>query len=131
MRNLAASSDCFKTRSLAAELFIGASKFVDAAWDAITVEDFRYPQTRGQRPKGYALSKWLNRQFFALAAIDKEFCVAFTKVIQLVEPPESILKPKYLFKALFAKMPSYDREPPFSPEEAGDDAVANTVKAST
>jgi len=115
----------------ALDFFKGATKFVDAAWDAITVEDFRYPQTRGQRPKGYALLKWLNRRFFALSATDKEFGVAFTKVLQLVEPPESILKPKYLFKALFAKMPDYQGEPSFSPEEADGDVVVNTAKAST
>lgn len=101
----------------ALEFFKGATKFVDAAWDAITVEDFRYPQTRGQRPRGYAFAKWLNRRFFALSATDKEFSVAFTKVIGLVEPPESMLKPKYLFKALFAKMPEYQGEPSYLPED--------------
>jgi len=126
---------CASTRHIedkfALSFFKGATKFIDAAWDAITVEDFRYPQTRGQRPKAYALAKWLNRRFFTLSATDKEFGVAFTKVLHLVEPPESILKPKYLFKALFARMPDYQGEPSFSPEEAGDDAVANTAKAST
>jgi len=107
----------------ALEFFKGATKFVDAAWDAITVEDFRYPQTRGQRPKGYAFAKWLNRRFFALTATDKEFSLAFTKVLALVEPPESILKPKYLFKALFAKMPEYQGEPSYLPEEAMTSAV--------
>ena len=100
---------------VAQPFFKGASKFIDAAWDSTTVEDFRYPQTRGQRPRGYGLVKWLNRKFFALSATDEEFCVAFFKVYSLVEPPESLLKPKYLFKALFAKMPEQDREPPFRP----------------
>ncbi len=102
---------------VAQPFFKGASKFIDAAWDSTTVEDFRYPQTRGERPRGYGLVKWLNRKFFALSATDEEFSVAFIKVYSLVEPPESLLKPKYLLKALFAKMPEQDREPPFRPVE--------------
>ncbi|MBV1931805.1 MAG: hypothetical protein KUG71_08810 [Porticoccaceae bacterium] len=100
---------------VAQPFFKGAAKFIDAAWDGTTVEDFRYPQTRGQRPRGYGLIKWLNGKFFALSATDDEFSVAFIKVFSLVEPPESLLKPKYLFKALFAKMPEHDQEPPFRP----------------
>ena len=100
---------------VAQPFFKGASKFIDAAWDSTTVEDFRYPQTRGERPRGYGLAKWLNRKFFALSGTDEEFSVAFFKVFSLVEPPESLLKPKYLLKALFAKMPEQDREPPFPP----------------
>ncbi|RLA44394.1 MAG: hypothetical protein DRR06_09790 [Gammaproteobacteria bacterium] len=101
--------------NLARPFFKGAAKYIDAAWDAITVEDFRYPQTRGERPRAYGLAKWLNRKFFALSGVDEEFSVAFMKTLGLVEPPESLLKPKYLFKALFAKMPEQDREPPFRP----------------
>ncbi len=96
----------------AQDFFKGATRFVDAAWDGVSVEDFRYPQTRGQRPKGFGLAKWLNRKFFALSAIDHEFAVAFAKVFNLIEPPESVLKPKYLLKAAFAKMPVCDKSPP-------------------
>ncbi len=98
--------------SVAQPFFKGAAKIVDAAWDATTVEDFRYPQTRGDRPKAYGLAKWLNRKFFALAATDEEFAVAFYKTLHLVEPPEALLKPKYLLKAAFAKKPVYDQSPP-------------------
>ncbi|RLA52359.1 MAG: hypothetical protein DRR42_07860 [Gammaproteobacteria bacterium] len=100
---------------VAQPFFKGAAKFIDAAWDGTTVEDLRYPQTRGERPKGYGLLKWLNRKFFALSGTDEEFSVAFVKALSLVEPPESLLKPKYLLKAVFAKMPEQDREPPFRP----------------
>ena len=106
---------CLKTGStkdIAQPFFKGAATIIDAAWDGITVEDFRYPQTRGDRPKAYGLAKWLNRKFFALSGSDKEFAAAFTKVLSLVEPPETLLKPKFLLKAAFAKMPVHDREPP-------------------
>jgi hypothetical protein len=94
---------------LAQSFFKGVSKIIDAAWNGVTVEDFRYPQTRGDRPAGFGLAKWLNRKFFALSATDREFAVAFAKVFHLIEPPESVLKPKYLLKAAFAKMPVYDK----------------------
>ena len=100
---------------VAEPFFKGAAKFIDAAWDGTTAEDFRYPQTRGERPRGYGLVKWLNRKFFALSGTDEEFSVAFFKVLSLVEPPASLLKPKYLLKASFAKMPEHDQEPPFPP----------------
>lgn len=98
--------------NIAQPFFKGAAKFVDAAWDAIIVEDFRYPQTRGDRPKAYGFAKWLNTRFFALSATNEDFGVAFAKVLNLVEPPESLLKAKYLLKAAFAKMPVYDQSPP-------------------
>ena len=100
------------TKTIAQSFFKGAAKFIDAAWDGVSVEDFRYPQTRGERPKGYGLAKWLNSKFFALSGYDHEFSVAFTKVFHLIEPPRSILKPKYLLKAAFAKKPVYDKLPP-------------------
>ncbi|MDX2426045.1 MAG: hypothetical protein QNK15_07320 [Cycloclasticus sp.] len=85
---------CVETGSMdgfSLPFFKGAAKFVDAAWDAITVEDFRYPQTRGKRPMGYRLAKWLNGKFMDLSGYDKPFAVAFFKVISLAEPPKSIL----------------------------------------
>ena len=100
---------------VAQPFFKGAAKFIDTAWGGTTVEDLRYPQTRGERSRAYGLAKWLNSKFFALSATDEEFGVAFFRVINLVEPPASLLKPKFLFKALFAKMPEYDQEPPFPP----------------
>lgn len=110
---------CVKSGSLeniAQPFFKDAAKIINAAWDGITVEDFRYPQTRGERPKAYGFSKWLSQKFWALSAIDEEFAVAFNKALQLVEPPESLLKPKYLLKAAFAKMPVYDQSPPANME---------------
>ncbi|WP_372719857.1 FAD-dependent oxidoreductase [Immundisolibacter sp.] len=98
--------------------FKGAVKFVDAAWNGVTVEDFRYPQTDGQRPRGFALSKWLNAKFFALSGYDAEFAVAFAKVLNLVDPPASILKFKYLRKALFAKTPVFRGDPAALPARA-------------
>jgi len=92
---------------------------VDAAWNGVTVEDFRYPQTQGQRPRGYGPSKWLNGKFFALSGYDEEFAVAFAKVLNLVEPPASILKFKYLRKALFAKTPVFRGDPTALPARAG------------
>lgn len=100
------------TENLALPFFKGAAKFIDAAWDGVSTEDFRYPQTRGERPTGYWLAKWLNTKFFALSGTDEEFAVAFAKVFNLVEPPKSILKPRYLIKAAFAKQPICDKSPP-------------------
>ena len=100
------------TKAIAQPFFKGAAKIIDAAWDGVSVEDFRYPQTRGERPKGYSLAKWLNSKFFALSGTNHEFAVAFTKVFHLLEPPSSVLKPKYLLKALFAKKPVFDKSPP-------------------
>jgi 2-polyprenyl-6-methoxyphenol hydroxylase-like FAD-dependent oxidoreductase len=81
--------------------FKGAANIVNVAWNGVTVEDFKYPQTRGERPRGYAIARWMNDRFFALSGVDEEFAVAFNKVLHLAAPPSSILKPKYLFKAIF------------------------------
>ena len=97
---------------IALPFFKGAAKIIDAAWDATTVEDFRYTKTKGKRPKGYGLMKWLNGKFMALSGSDPEFSVAFLKVLQLAEPPESLLTFKYLLKAAFTKKIVPEKSPP-------------------
>lgn len=87
--------------NLALPFFKGAANIVDVAWNGVTVEDFKYPQTRGARPRGYAIARWMNDKLFALSGVDQEFAIAFNKVLHLVAPPSSILKPKYLLKAMF------------------------------
>jgi 2-polyprenyl-6-methoxyphenol hydroxylase-like FAD-dependent oxidoreductase len=87
--------------NLAPAFFKGAARIVDVAWNGVTVEDFKYPQTRGARPRGYAIARWLNDRFFALSGVDEAFAIAFNKVLHLAAPPGSILKPKYLLKAIF------------------------------
>lgn len=86
--------------NLAPTFFRGAARIVDAAWDGVTVEDFKYPQTRGQRPRGYGLARWMNDRFFALSGIDPEFAVAFNRVLHLAAEPQSLLKPRWLLKAM-------------------------------
>lgn len=87
--------------NFALPFFKGAANIVDVAWNGVTVEDFKYPQTRGERPRGYAIARWMNDRFFALSGVDEEFAVAFNKVLHLAAPPSSILKSKCLFKAIF------------------------------
>ena len=97
---------------IALPFFKGSAKLVNAAWDSTTVEDFRYAKTKGKRPMGYGLMKWLNSKFMALSSFDQEFSVAFSKVLHLEEPPESLLTFKYLLKAAFAKKIILKKSPP-------------------
>ena len=93
------ASGAERLENVAPGFFRGAARIIDTAWNGVTVEDFKYPQTRGQRPRRYALARWMNDRFFALSGIDPEFAMAFNRVLHLAAEPESLLKPKWLLRA--------------------------------
>lgn len=78
-----------------------SARIIDPAWAGATLQDFKYPQTVGHRPTGYKIATWLQDKLYSLAGIDREFAVALNKVTELVNPPTSLIKPKYLLKSIF------------------------------
>jgi len=70
-------------------------------WLMATSEDFRYPATDGRRP---ALPTRLVHRYFGLvlegAARDPKITKAFSDVVNLLEPPQSLLRPAIVFATL-------------------------------
>jgi 2-polyprenyl-6-methoxyphenol hydroxylase-like FAD-dependent oxidoreductase len=78
---------------IAPAFFKRAAKVVDIPWQLAVGEDFRYPQTVGPKPAGIDL---LNRYVAAVhraTLVDPETGRAFAKVMNLMEPPTSLMTP--------------------------------------
>jgi flavin-dependent dehydrogenase len=86
---------------------------IDPPWLIATNEDFRYPTTTGERP-GRAVR--LIQKYFDAAAraghIDAEVHRAFLRVIQLVAPPTSLLRPSLAIRTFLANLRWRESPPP-------------------
>ncbi|MBL8093467.1 MAG: FAD-dependent monooxygenase [Anaerolineales bacterium] len=87
---------------LARLFFKRAARIIDIPWQLAVGEDFRYPSTTGPKPFGIDL---LNRYVAAVhraTLVDVEVCRAFLKVMNLIEPPASLMAPRILIRVLRA-----------------------------
>ena len=73
-------------------------KVVDGAWEIATGEDLRFPEVEGKRPLGFNLvNRYLDRVHVS-AARDPVVCRKFFDVLNLLEPPSSLLSPRLVLK---------------------------------
>lgn len=87
---------------VAVDFFGQAARIIDIPWQLAVGEDFRYPTTTGPKPAGIDL---LNRYVAAVhraTLVDPEVCRAFLKVMNLIEPPASLMAPGILFRVIRA-----------------------------
>lgn len=95
----------------ATDYFRRVSKVVDIAWQITTGEDFRYAQVQGKRPPGYKiLSKYLDR-VHAVASDDPVVGRAFFDVLNLLEPPPTMMKPVIARRVLLRRLPKGSGSP--------------------
>lgn len=83
---------------LAPAFFKAAARMVDIPWQLCVGEDFRFPQTSGPKPAGIDL---INRYVAAVhraTRFDPEVGRAFLKVMNLLEPPTSLMKPGMMWR---------------------------------
>lgn len=83
---------------LARTFFKAAAKVVDIPWQLSVGEDFRFPQTTGPKPAGVDL---INRYVGAVhraTRFDPEVGRAFLKVMNLLEPPTSLMTPGMMWR---------------------------------
>ncbi len=96
---------------LAVDFFRQAARIIDIPWQLAVGEDFRYPTTTGPKPAGIDL---LNRYVAAVhraTLVDPEVCRAFLKVMNLIEPPASLMAPGILFRVIRANRRLKQRSP--------------------
>jgi pimeloyl-ACP methyl ester carboxylesterase/2-polyprenyl-6-methoxyphenol hydroxylase-like FAD-dependent oxidoreductase len=85
---------------LAPRFFRHAAPIVDAPWIQVTGEDFRFPEVEGSRPPGLSGRLWYIGQVQRAAMDDAKVCRALANVINLLEPPSSILRPGVALRTL-------------------------------
>jgi uncharacterized membrane protein len=62
----------------------------------VITEDFRYPATKGKKPFGLSIQQWYAKNIFLLSSQNQEVYNSFVKVMNLVRPITSLMKPSII-----------------------------------
>ena len=77
-----------------------AATIISPIWNMVITEDFRYPATIGKKPFGLTIQQWYAKNIFLLSSQNQEVYDAFVKVMNLVRPITSLMKPSIIKSVL-------------------------------
>lgn len=97
--------DCLSYGSddLARRFFQASAKAVDAAWQMASGADLALPQVQGRRSVRTRLANRYTQRLLAAAESDIVITEAFFRVMNLIDPPSRLLRPKVMFRAVAAQ----------------------------
>jgi 2-polyprenyl-6-methoxyphenol hydroxylase-like FAD-dependent oxidoreductase len=96
--------------AFAPAFFRAAAQVVDIPWQLAVGEDFRFPTTQGDKPRGTDfINRYVSRVHRA-SHHDPVTGLAFLRVMNLLAPPTSLFHPRYLWRVL-----RYSRAPTPAP----------------
>ncbi len=90
--------------NLARRFFKKAAKLIDVPWNIAAGGDLRMPETTGPRTIFVRLINWYMSKLHKAAHHDSELSVAFIRVAQLLAKPESLLRPRMLWRVLSSRL---------------------------
>ncbi len=85
---------------LAARFFARAGAILNVAWSSAVGNDLRFPETAGPRSAMTRFINWYLGKLHHAAHRDAALSVAFLKVVNLLEPPPSVLRPRVMWRVL-------------------------------
>jgi 2-polyprenyl-6-methoxyphenol hydroxylase-like FAD-dependent oxidoreductase len=85
---------------LAERFFKQAAKIIDIPWETAVGNDLRFPEVEGPRNGMVRFINWYISKLHHAARQDTTVSVAFLKVVNLVEPPPSVMKPGIMWRVL-------------------------------
>jgi flavin-dependent dehydrogenase len=77
-----------------------AAEIISPIWNMVITEDFRYPATKGKKPFGLFVQQWYAKNIFLLSSQNQEVYDSFVKVMNLVRPIPSLMKPNIIKSVL-------------------------------
>ncbi|QHT69652.1 FAD-dependent monooxygenase [Rhodocytophaga rosea] len=83
---------------LAKPYFKKVAKIVDIPWQTAVGEDFRFPETKGKKAPGTNLINAYIDRVHKATHHDTVVGAAFLKVMNMLEPPTSLLSPRILWR---------------------------------
>jgi hypothetical protein len=95
-----------RSRKLARSFFSRAAKIVDSPWRMAAGNDLRMPDVPGKRTLMDHVLHWYFGKLNMAAGHDRAAVLAFQNARNLLAPPQSLLKPALLGKALSAAISS-------------------------
>ncbi|MFO7681363.1 MAG: FAD-dependent monooxygenase [Chloroflexota bacterium] len=98
----AALDDCLARGEvrLAERFFKQAAKIIDIPWGTAVGNDLRFPEVEGPRNGMVRFINWYISKLHHAAQHDAVVSVAFLKVVNLVEPPPSVMHPRIMWRVL-------------------------------
>lgn len=73
-----------------------AVKIIAPIWNMVITENYRYPAAKGKKPFGLFIQQWYAKNIFLLSSQNQEVYDSFIKVMNLVRPITSLMKPSIL-----------------------------------
>jgi 2-polyprenyl-6-methoxyphenol hydroxylase-like FAD-dependent oxidoreductase len=115
---------CFERRDgrFARRFFRAAEKVVGPAWDMAVGGDLALPEVEGDRPLILRLTNAYVERLLRVAERDAVVAAAFNDVADLLAPPQTIMRPRVLWRIL--------REPRWQPSARAADSLARSLQRS-
>ena len=87
--------ECLRSgvKDLARRFFKAAATIVDIPWHIAVGSDLRHPQVKGSRPPMQRFINWYIDKLHLAATKDSVLATTFLKVVNLMMPPPSLLRP--------------------------------------
>jgi 2-polyprenyl-6-methoxyphenol hydroxylase-like FAD-dependent oxidoreductase len=98
--------DCLRQGShrLAQRFFARASRIIDSPWSLAVGNDLRYKQVAAPRSPLVRFINWYVGKLHIAAWQDEQVALAFLRVLNLVDPPPSILRPHVVLRVVLGNM---------------------------
>jgi 2-polyprenyl-6-methoxyphenol hydroxylase-like FAD-dependent oxidoreductase len=80
--------------------FKKAGRFVDSPWQIATGADLAFDEVEGPRNAQIRLVNWYMKRLHPAASRDPKVALAFQRVINLVDPPPTIMAPRTAWRVL-------------------------------
>ncbi|WP_329108437.1 FAD-dependent monooxygenase [Micromonospora sp. NBC_01699] len=88
------------TEGLARRFFRGAARLIDAPWSIAVGTDLRFPEVAGARTAKVRFVNAYVHRLHRAATTDAVLGAAFLRVLNLIDPPTSLLAPGIMFRVL-------------------------------
>jgi deazaflavin-dependent oxidoreductase (nitroreductase family) len=82
------------------DYYQAAAGVVKTPWEMALDGDFAYPETSGPRPRGVGFRNKFATKLMLASQVVPDLKTTFFGVLQLVVPPEALMKPSVILKAL-------------------------------
>ena len=86
--------------NLARRFFKQASQVIDIPWSTAVGNDLRFPEVEGTRSRLSRFINWYVDRLHIAAGRDPVVSVAFLKMVNMLEPPPSLLHPRLVWRVV-------------------------------
>ena len=82
------------------DYYRAAASVIATPWQLAVDGDFAYAETTGPRPRGVGLRNWFAKRLMLASQVIPDLKMTFFGVLQLVVPPDRLLRPRVVMQAL-------------------------------